>query len=209
MERKYYVYLHKTASGKVFYVGKGEGSRAWSQDRHPAWKKYVSEHLNGSFDVEIFQKDLFEAEAEEIEAELIGKYGEHLVNWINPGRDFDYNAIEKFQKLRNKNRKFVEETREFEKSDLSKAIDRYRKALEAMCEYESIVLESGLIGSLDCGPDWGDPNILDRLTICLIKNGMAQEAVDEADRYFSQFPSALTLSIGKKIKARIDKQREN
>lgn len=40
--RSFYVYLHKTMSGRVFYVGKGTGNRAWSRTkRHRLWVAYI------------------------------------------------------------------------------------------------------------------------------------------------------------------------
>lgn len=207
VRRDYYVYFHKTRQGNIFYVGKGTRDRAWSMDRHPVWKKYVSERLDGQFDVEIACNGLSEDEAEAIECLLIYKHGENLVNWVNPRRDFDYEAIEKYHKLRDENRKFVEETRQIEGDDQEAAAERYRRALDAMRKYEAITTERGLIADLGGGPDWGDPNILDRLTLCLIRAGKPQEAIAEADRYFSEFPSALTLSVGKRISKRIEKSR--
>ena len=203
----YYVYFHRTSRGDIFYVGKGTGNRAWSTDRHPVWKKYVSERLDGHFEVEIASDGLSEDDAEELEWSLICEYGENIVNWVNPGRDFDYEAIDKYHKLRNENRKFVADTRQFEESDQLAAAERYRRALDAMREYEAITKERGLVAELGGGPDWGDPNMLDRLTLCLIRAGKPEQAIAEADRYFSEFPSALTLSIGKKISKRIEKLR--
>ena len=208
MRKDFYVYFHLDRSGRIFYVGKGTERRAWSTDRHPVWKKYVTERLHGIYDVEIHRDGLTETEAEELESSLITEYGEQLINWINPGRAFDYQAIDRFHKLRDQNRLYVAETRPFENTDLPRAIARYRKALVTMREYEAITTERGLVAEMGVGPDWGDPNILDRLTLCLIKLGRIQEAIDEAEKYFVDFPSALNLAIGKRIKARIEKQRK-
>ena len=209
MRKDFYVYFHRDRTGRIFYVGKGNGRRAWSTDRHPAWKKYVAERLKGLYDVEIHREGLSETEAGELEWSLIAEYGEQLINWINPGRDVDFDALDRFHKLRDENRQFVAETRPFENTDLPQAIARYRKALNAMREYEAITIERGLVAEMGVGPDWGDPNILDRLTLCLIKLGLHQEAIDEAEKYFADFPSSLNLAIGKRIKARIEKQRKN
>ncbi|MFT6907865.1 MAG: hypothetical protein ACJAS1_004553 [Oleiphilaceae bacterium] len=207
VRRDYYVYFHKTSQGDIFYVGKGTQERAWSTDRHPVWKKYVAERLDGYFEVEIARDGLSEEEAEELEWSLICEHGENLVNWVNPGREFDYEAIDRYHKLRDENRKFVDEARRIEDNDQATATERYRRALDAMCEYEAITKERGLVAELGGGPDWGDPNILDRLTLCLIRAGKPEEAIAEADKYFSEFPSALTLLMGKKISKRVEKLR--
>lgn len=203
----YYVYFHRDEAGRVFYVGKGTGDRAWSRDRHPVWTKYVTERLNGKYRIEIFRAGLSDQQACELEDALISELGTQLVNWINPRRDFDFKAIERYHQLRDANRRFVTDTRAIEAGDLELAVQRYRHALESMKEYESITRERGLIAELGGGPDWGDPNILDRLTMCLIRLGRAKEAVAEADQYFAKFPTALNLAVGKRIHARIEKHR--
>lgn len=48
-EKKFYVYVHKYASGpkegQVFYVGKGSGNRAWStHSRNPHWVNVVAKY---------------------------------------------------------------------------------------------------------------------------------------------------------------------
>jgi len=209
VRKDFYVYFHKDRSGQVFYIGKGAGRRAWSTDRHPVWTKYVTERLNGAYNVEIHREGLTEAEAENLEASLIAEFGEQLINWINPGREFDYQALDRFHKLRDANRQFVAETRPLEKTYPAQAIARYHKALVTMREYEAITTERGLVAEMGVGPDWGDLNILDRLTLCLIKVGRIQEAVNESEKYFSDFPSALNLTVGKRVRARVEKARKS
>jgi len=208
MRRDFYVYFHKDRSDRIFYIGKGTGRRAWSTRRHVLWKKYVTERLNGKYYVEIHREGLTESEAEELECSLINKYGYHLVNWVNFGREFDYEGLDRFHKLRNKNLRWVDETRPFEKTDLPQAVARYRKALISMREYEAIETERGLVAEMGGSRPWGDWIILDRLTLCLIKLGRIREAIDEAEKYFADFPSLLELAAGKRIQARIEKQRK-
>ena len=44
---KYYVYLHRTSTGKVVYVGKGTGVRAWESKRtSPLHSRWIEWHLN-------------------------------------------------------------------------------------------------------------------------------------------------------------------
>jgi len=81
--RKYCVYAHLDNTGKVFYVGKGTGRRAWSTDRHPLWSRYVEKHLNGVYQVRILHDNLSEEEAEELEAEWIAQCSDTVVNWFN------------------------------------------------------------------------------------------------------------------------------
>lgn len=207
MRRDFYVYLHRDDRGNIFYVGKGTGRRAWSKDRHSVWNKYVQERLGGKYKVEIYEEDLSEQEAEQIEGALIARLGNQLVNWINPGRQFDYEAIAEFHRLRKANRKFVAETKSFESENMPIAIERYYQALDSMREYESMTLERGLVAELGGGPDWGEPNILNRLTVCLDRTGKYSELVAVVERYFSEFPSAANLAVGKQILKRVEKAR--
>ena len=201
----YYVYFHRDMAGNIFYIGKGTKRRADSLDRHPAWKKYVTERLLDQYIVEIHADGLTEEYAEELEWSLICQYGEQLINWINPGRAFDYQALEQFHALRDKNRAFVAATKQYETTDLPLAVERYLLALEAMRKYESITLERGLVAEMSVGPNWGEPNILDRLTLCLSKLGRLEEAIDVTNNYFKDFPSAANMAVGKRISARIAK----
>ena len=204
--RGFYVYFHHDHDGNIFYVGKGTARRAWSKDRHHLWNKYVTERLGGKYEVEIYRDSLDEYAAEALEAELIGEYGEQLVNWF--GRHLDIIALERYNKLYDKNRRFVADTRPFEKTDPEKAIERYHKALVAMREYEAITFEKGLVAELGRGEGRGDYNILDRLTLTLVRLGRHAEAIDEAERYVADFPSVLKLASAKKIVKRVDKARE-
>ena len=76
IERGYYVYLHRDrATGRVFYVGKGHGRRAWETGRrNQVWKNTVSTLYDG-WDVELVRDDLSEIEAFELEEELVETYG--------------------------------------------------------------------------------------------------------------------------------------
>ena len=207
MRSDYYVYLHRDLAGNIFYVGKGSGQRAWSLNRHLAWTKYVAERLAGDFRVEVLRQGMTEADAEALEGKLIVEYGGQLINWVNPGRDFDFAALGRYHQLRDENRRFVEETRPFESLRLEHAVTRYREALETMRVYEAMTLERGLVAEMKVGPDWGDPNILNRLTICLVKLGRNEEAITAVGKYFNEFPSAGRLSLGKQILKRIEKLR--
>lgn len=76
MKNDYYVYLHKTLDGKVFYVGKGRGKRAWqTSNRSKSWINISTE----GYSIEIYKENLMEKEALELENNLISEL-EGLVN---------------------------------------------------------------------------------------------------------------------------------
>jgi hypothetical protein len=113
----FYVYVHRDNTGRIFYVGKGTGQRAWKGDRHPVWDRYVQERSGGTHTVQIVSYHQTSDEAEHEEQKLISQYGEQLVNWINPGRQFDYPALKRFHELRNANRILLDEAKRIESSD--------------------------------------------------------------------------------------------
>lgn len=81
----FYVYIHCRASdGRVFYVGKGSGQRAWSvhgRSRH--WQNVVKKH---GLCVEIVQSCMQEWWAFELERDLIAFYGrDNLCNFTDGG----------------------------------------------------------------------------------------------------------------------------
>lgn len=81
--KDFYVYVHRTLSGQVFYVGKGCGQRAWSNSRNDYWHRVVKKH---GLLVEIIAPGLQEWYAFELELELIAKYGrENLCNLTDGG----------------------------------------------------------------------------------------------------------------------------
>ena len=195
---KLYVYVHRNPGGEIFYVGKGTGRRAWSTVRHSVWHKYVNERCAGKYTVQIVSYHGTNDEAEEAEDRLTSRYGEQLVNWINPGRQFDYPALARFHAARNANRLFVAETKPLESANLEQAIERYKQAMLAMYEYESITLERGLIAELSgdtyqCGG--GGINILDRLTLCLYRLGRVRELNEAVDDFLTRFPQATELAM--------------
>lgn len=201
--REFYVYAHRDTEGAIFYIGKGTGRRAWSQERHPVWHRYVKERLNGTYSVEILQKGLTETEAEARECDLIAQFGPQLVNWQNPGRGFDYAALKQYHALRGANLLFVASSRPLEDSDLNTAIDRYRHALSNMRQYEALVVETGIVAELSRDSKIGDLNILDRLTLCLVRSERSVEARAEVERYFDDFPAARNTSKARRILKRV------
>ena len=82
--RDFYVYLHRRATdGKVFYVGKGNGDRAFEKRRNKYWKNTVAKH---GYTVEFYATGLQEWYAFELEKELIAYYGrENLCNMTDGG----------------------------------------------------------------------------------------------------------------------------
>jgi hypothetical protein len=208
--RGHYVYAHVDRSGKVFYIGKGVGSRAWSTDRHPLWTRYVERHLNNEYAVEILVDNLTEDEAEQVEADWISHYGSQLVNWVNASRETDFKALEVFHQRRNANRELMQQARAMEKTNLEQAAAMYIDAIAAIPSYALIKYEGGLVGTLmdeeqeETGR-FGEIEALDRLSMCLIKLGRVREAVERADKYFSVYRGDLNRAAAQRIAKRLRK----
>ncbi len=190
--RRSYVYAHMDSNGKIFYVGKGEGRRAWSRDRHPIWRRYVEKHLGGTYQVRILQDNLSPGQAEEVEAAWVAQCSEGLVNWQNVGRKFDLKALERFHRLRDANRILIHQAKAVEMRDLPQAARMYAQAVEAIGEYAFIEYESGLVGQLVAEEDeelgrFGEVEAVERLTLCLIRLGRAAEAAQCAKDYFDLY----------------------
>jgi hypothetical protein len=189
---EHYVYAHRDNSGQIFYVGKGCGQRAWSKDRHPVWHQYVENRCGGRYVVQIVSYHETEDDALAVESEYIGRYGPQLVNWENASRGFDYKALEQYWAMKKANQVFVAETRPLETSNPALAIERYQEAIRRMYEYESLVLERGLVADLnrEMGMEEyrGDKKILDRLTLCLWKQARHRELVESVNKFVSLYP---------------------
>lgn len=208
--RRSYVYGHFDKSGVPFYIRKGTRRRAWDRDRDPLWHRYVEKHLDGKYSVVILADDLTPEQAEELEGLWMAQESETLVNWINFARKDDYAAQLRYHELRNKNRELASKARKQEKSNLGKAINLYLQALENIEAYATIKGERGLVGMLideerqEFGIR-GELEILDRLTLCLVRAGRRSEAVTVALQYFKRYRADQSLSAAERIKKRVGK----
>lgn len=233
--RNYYVYVHKDEEGNVFYVGKGTGKRAWSQDRDSVWHRYVNERLGGRYNVQIVKNGLDEDEALVIENEVMLMHGDRLLNfakaiggvsfkvtinqekpqvesvWLPNDNDIELEENARYWKLRESNRALVAATKPLEAANMETAVVRYREALSKMREYEEIGRRlshsTGLRGEYEdvVQQATGDVAILDRLTLCLAKLNRSAEAVTEAEHHFADFPGDRETSIGQAIVKRIER----
>jgi hypothetical protein len=208
--RRSYVYAHMDSAGKIFYVGKGKARRAWSTDRHPLWHRYVEKHLGGNYQVRILQDNLSAGQAEEVEAEWMAQCSDGLVNWAKMGRATDFQALERYHRLRDANRCLIQEAKAIEEHDLARAVNMYVHAIEAIREYAFIGYEKGLIGQLVDEEDEelgrsGEIQALDRLTMCLIKLEKPDEAARHAHDYFALYRRDQQSAAFQRITKRIQK----
>lgn len=195
----YYVYAHIDPQGNTFYIGKGVKNRAWTKERNnPYWQHYVKKH-NGIYHVEILKDGLDENEAYELEADLIRRNSESLVNWGNRQPGDAYKGMEQYWSMRKENDQLVARAMRAEETDKEEAATLYKQALEKMYIYEEITGLNGLVSSLNREMKAGNINILNRLTICLKKLGRSDELLYEVERYLQIFPASIDRSAMKPI----------
>lgn len=116
MNNRFYIYFHvEEDTGKVFYVGKGQGERAYSMHpRNPLWENVKTKH---GCKVEIFMKNLEEDEAYAAEIVWISKLGRrdlgtgNLTNLTNGGNGWDTESATKCAISTNKKRTAEERSR--------------------------------------------------------------------------------------------------
>lgn len=203
-----YVYGHFDERKVAFYIGKGTGRRAWDQDRHPMWHRYVSTRLNGKYSIVILQDNLTPMQAEQVESAWIAQESATLVNWVNMSRPLDFEALNKYNQLRAVTLGLVARAKQMEKKNPSEAITIYYCALEQLSNYAGIQFELGLIGQLideeikEKGMR-GEVQILDRLTICLGRVGRHAEAKQAVDKYFVTYRADRILAMAAKITRRV------
>ena len=129
--KPYYVYLHtRNDTGEVFYVGKGQGRRAWWKNgRNRHWHFVAEKH---GYEVHIWLDELTELQAFEIEKERISFYGRNnLCNYTNGGDGASGAKRTEAQKLHMSEkmlgRKFSTETLEKMKIAASQRTEETRK----------------------------------------------------------------------------------
>jgi hypothetical protein len=94
--------------------------------------------------------------------------------------------------------------------DLAGAVNMYVRAIEAIREYAFISCEKGFIGQLVDEQDeelgrGGEVQALERLTMCLIRLGRADEAAQHARDYFSVYRGDQQSAAFHRITKRIQK----
>lgn len=209
--RGFYIYGHFDKNGAPFYIGKGTKRRAWQDDRHPLWKRYVDSHLGGRYHVVILKDGLTSEDAEELEQFWIAQESHALVNWANYSRKTDFAECERFHRLRDENRALAARARLLEKTNLPEAISLYLKALKKIKAYATIQPEGGLIGrlieELHENGIHGDVAILERLSFCLGKAGRFSEARNIVEAYFKTYRADRSLRAGARIRERLARER--
>lgn len=185
MSNKYYVYVHETLEGEVFYVGKGVDDRAWRKGRDLNWNMYVDKYLNNQYNIRIVIDNLTENQALEEEANLIAQFGDQLVNRQNMNRSLNYEALNTHNEL-----KVMKEKAELDAeltSNLNKKADLFVEALKYHKQSANTIFENGLVGKLLAERPIGQIQLLEKTVRALIAADRKQQAQDVFDQYFLDY----------------------
>jgi hypothetical protein len=87
--------------------------------------------------------------------------------------------------------------------DLDRAVEQYRQAVAKSIEAETFSTSRSIFPGND--PDNRHLNVLDRLTLCLIRCGRVAEASDAVASYFARFPTVKSTKVGLAMVKRVEK----
>jgi len=90
-----------------------------------------------------------------------------------------------------------------ERVNPDRAVEQYRQALAKSIEAETLSTTRAIFPGDD--PDNRHVNVLDRLTLCLIRRSRIAEASDDVVGYFARFPTVKSTKVGVAILKRIEK----
>lgn len=186
MSNHYYVYVHETLSGEVFYVGKGSGDRAWSKVRDLNWNLYVDKHLNNQYNVRIVLDNLSENQAFAKEEEFIERYGDQLINRQNTSRSLNIEALNTRNQI-DAERKKAQLNAELA-NDPDEKSDLFIEALIHHKKSANTIFENGLFGKLLAERPLGDISLLDKTVRSLIAANRKKQAQVIFDQYFLDYP---------------------
>lgn len=192
MSNLYYIYVHETTSGEVFYVGKGTGDRAWRKGRDLNWNLFVDKHLNNQYNVRIVLDKLTEDEALIEEEKLMSKYGDQLINRQNMSRSLDMVKLHTRNEIEAK-LKEAELNAELA-NDLDIKADFFLDALKYHKQFSNMIIEKGLVGKLLAERPLGNIRLLDKTIRALIAANRKEQANAIFNQYFLDYPHDKELS---------------
>lgn len=186
---RFYVYVHKDASGKVFYVGKGTGDRAYSNDRPPEWKEYVAKS-GGKHSVEIVREGISEDDALQIEDAVMAEHAATIINLQNMHAPYDSAKMRAYSGALQSYTKGLQRADELAKGgEIDNAIPEFEAAYSHYFEVTKNADYdlSARRGLASTEFNFHPHALADRYTKALAKVGRYAELVAFSERYFRDY----------------------
>ena len=111
--------------------------------------------------------------------------------------------LDEYWTIRRASDELSAEAKASEGVDLDRAVEQYRQALAKSIEAETFSTSRSIFPGDD--PDNRHVNVLDRLTLCLIRCGRVAEASDDIASYFARFPTVKSTKVGLAVVKRVEK----
>ena len=207
---RFYVYFHKDKDGTVFYVGKGTGDRAHSNDRPPEWFEYLDKKSDGKFSVEIVRDGISEEDALEIEDTVMKMYSGTIVNRVNPYAPTDSTKFRAYCEAQRHFGETLKLATEFKKAkEFDKAIQKYEAAyahhldIIRNADYDLSVRKELKSSAFTYHPSSA---LADGYSMVLAKAGRNRELVAFAERYFRDYAAPYN-KVEDTLKRRMEKAR--
>ena len=123
------------------------------------------------------------------------------------GRRLDYGQVNRYHGMRASAKLLYQEAKEAEKQDIDKAIQGYRSAIKLHIESSKVQIYTATRtdNNRSLHPESGDIDCLNRLTMCLCKQGKANEAEAAMIDYFTAFPKDSALRSAEQVRKRVEK----
>jgi hypothetical protein len=203
---RFYVYVHKDENGRVFYVGKGTGNRAWSEDRDVQWHQHVA-RLGGKYMVEIVRDGISEEDALQIEDAAMAQHGDSIINLQNFHAPHDSTKLLAYSKaMGDYSIAFREATTLAEGNKHEAARLRFEAAyaawVEAMRHYDY------RLGAWE-NPGRSPPvTLADKYTKYLFQGGQLERVVAFEEQFLRDFPGDETRPVIRALRKRADRARK-
>jgi hypothetical protein len=205
---RFYVYRHRAPNGRVFYVGKGTGNRAWSKDRPPEHQQYVDRFCGGRYEVEVVRNGVSEDDALTLEDVLMQEHGATIINRQNLHAPYSSDRMQLYCGALQREAEALTRARSLRDvgyiDDAKQAfVEAYTQALLTR-EYSDY--DQGARSLVDI-PFPAPTAIAHEYTVMLFKAGAYSEVVDFVDKFERDYGPHFTVQAQQAVLKRRERAR--